>query len=116
MLGLAFKPESDDIRDSPSLDVAARLHDLGATVVATDPEAIENSRRRYPEITYTTDVDEALAGADAVVVVTEWKQFRALDPAATAAKVANTFLVDGRNCLDPAAWRAAGWEYRGLGR
>ncbi|PPF78971.1 UDP-glucose 6-dehydrogenase [Rathayibacter rathayi] len=116
VLGLAFKPESDDIRDSPSLDVATRLHALGALVVATDPEAIENSRRRYPELTYTSDVDEAVTGADAVVVVTEWKQFRALDPAVTATKVANTFLVDGRNCLDPAAWRAAGWEYRGLGR
>ncbi|KQQ03915.1 MULTISPECIES: UDP-glucose dehydrogenase family protein [unclassified Rathayibacter] len=116
VLGLAFKPESDDIRDSPSLDVAARLHDLGATVVATDPEAIANAQRKYPDISYTTDVDEALAGADAVVVVTEWKQFRAIDPVAVGAAVAQRFIVDGRNCLDPAAWRAAGWEYRGLGR
>ncbi|MCM6763349.1 UDP-glucose/GDP-mannose dehydrogenase family protein [Rathayibacter sp. ZW T2_19] len=116
VLGLAFKPESDDVRDSPSLDVAARLHDLGATVVATDPEAIENAKRRYPDVTYTTDIDEALRGADAVVVVTEWKQFRALDPSVVGDLVANRFVVDGRNCLDPAAWRAAGWEYRGLGR
>ncbi|SMH46147.1 UDPglucose 6-dehydrogenase [Rathayibacter oskolensis] len=116
VLGLAFKPESDDIRDSPSLDVAARFHDLGANVVATDPEAIENAKRKYPDISYTSDVDEALSGADAVVVVTEWKQFRSLDPAAAAAAVSNRFIVDGRNCLDPAAWRAAGWEYRGLGR
>lgn len=116
VLGLAFKPESDDIRDSPSLDVAARLHDLGASVVATDPEAIENAKRKYPDITYTTSIDDALEGADAVVVVTEWKQFRALDPAASGEKVAQRFVVDGRNCLDQAAWRAAGWEYRGLGR
>ncbi|MBO0985081.1 UDP-glucose/GDP-mannose dehydrogenase family protein [Rathayibacter sp. SD072] len=116
VLGLAFKPESDDVRDSPSLDVAARLHDLGATVVATDPEAIENAKRRYPDVTYTTDIDEALRGADAVVVVTEWKQFRAMDPSVVGDLVANRFVVDGRNCLDPAAWRAAGWEYRGLGR
>ncbi|QHF25198.1 nucleotide sugar dehydrogenase [Rathayibacter sp. VKM Ac-2804] len=116
VLGLAFKPESDDVRDSPSLDVATRFHDLGAEVVATDPEAIENARRRYPDITYTTDIDEALRGADAVVVVTEWKQFRAIDPAAAGEKVAGKFVVDGRNCLDQDAWRAAGWEYRGLGR
>ncbi|NQX16107.1 UDP-glucose/GDP-mannose dehydrogenase family protein [Rathayibacter sp. VKM Ac-2857] len=116
VLGLAFKPESDDVRDSPSLDVATRFHDLGADVVATDPEAIENARRRYPDITYTTDIDEALRGADAVVVVTEWKQFRAIDPAVAGEKVTRKFVVDGRNCLDQDAWRAAGWEYRGLGR
>ncbi|PTL74455.1 UDP-glucose 6-dehydrogenase [Rathayibacter caricis DSM 15933] len=116
VLGLAFKPESDDTRDSPSLDVASRFHDLGANVVATDPEAIENARRKYPDITYTTDVDEALRGADAVVVVTEWKQFRAIDPAVAGELVSNRFVVDGRNCLVPADWRAAGWEYRGLGR
>ncbi|MWV60024.1 UDP-glucose dehydrogenase family protein [Rathayibacter sp. VKM Ac-2754] len=116
VLGLAFKPESDDIRDSPSLDVAARLHDLGATVIATDPEAIANAQRKYPDISYTTDIDEALSGADAVLVVTEWKQFRAIDPVAAGEAVAQRLVVDGRNCLDPAAWRAAGWEYRGLGR
>ena len=116
VLGLAFKPESDDVRDSPSLDVATRFHDLGAEVVATDPEAIENARRRYPDLTYTTDIDEALRGADAVVVVTEWKQFRAIDPVAALEAVSGTLVVDGRNCLDQAAWRAAGWDYRGLGR
>lgn len=116
VLGLAFKPESDDIRDSPALDIATRLHELGADVVATDPEAVANASRKVPSITYTDDIGTALAGADAVVVVTEWKQFRELDPAATSELVAQSIIVDGRNCLDPAAWRAAGWTYRGLGR
>ncbi|NQX27274.1 UDP-glucose/GDP-mannose dehydrogenase family protein [Microbacteriaceae bacterium VKM Ac-2854] len=116
VLGLAFKPESDDIRDSPALDIATRLHDLGAAVVATDPEAVANASRKAPDIEYTEDIGTALAGADAVVVVTEWKQFRSLDPAATLELVAQPIVVDGRNCLDPAAWRAAGWTYRGLGR
>ncbi|MET0885587.1 MAG: UDP-glucose/GDP-mannose dehydrogenase family protein [Mycetocola sp.] len=115
VLGLAFKPDSDDVRDSPALDVAVQLHGLGAQVVGTDPEAIPNSQRLHPQLTFGT-LDEALDGADAVVLLTEWKQYRALDPSAIAAKVYQTILVDGRNALDPAAWRAAGWTYRGLGR
>jgi UDPglucose 6-dehydrogenase len=115
VLGLAFKPDSDDVRDSPALDVAVQLHGLGAHVVGTDPEAIANSQRLHPQLTFGT-LDEALDGADAVVLLTEWKQYRALDPSAVAAKVARPLLVDGRNALDPAAWRAAGWTYRGLGR
>ncbi len=116
VLGLAFKPDSDDIRDSPALDIAVRLKGLGADVVATDPEAIENSRRLHPQLAFTQDVDEALTGADAVVLVTEWKQFRQLDPVRVAGLVARPVIIDGRNCLDAAAWRAAGWEYRGFGR
>jgi UDPglucose 6-dehydrogenase len=115
VLGLAFKPDSDDVRDSPALDVAVQLHGLGAHVVATDPEAIANSRRLHPQLTFGP-LDEALDGADAVVLLTEWKHYRALDPAAVAAQVANPVVVDGRNALDAAAWRAAGWTYRGLGR
>jgi UDPglucose 6-dehydrogenase len=115
-LGLAFKPESDDVRDSPSLDVAARLHALGAEVVATDPEAIETARRVRPELTYVEDADTALAGADLVLVLTEWKQYRDLDPVAVASLVGQTRLIDGRNCLDPALWRGAGWTYSALGR
>ncbi|WP_029149326.1 UDP-glucose dehydrogenase family protein [Microbacterium indicum] len=116
VLGLAFKPDSDDIRDSPALDVAVRLKGLGAEVVAYDPEAIENARRLHPQLSYADSLDAALEGSEAVAVVTEWKQFRELDPAETAAKVARPVIFDGRNVLDPAAWRAAGWTYAGMGR
>ncbi len=117
VLGAAFKPHSDDIRDSPALDVAVRLRGLGADVVVTDPQAIENSRRVHPQLTYIEDRDEALTGADAVVVVTEWDEYRRqLSPEHAASLTHGRIIVDGRNCLDPAAWRAAGWEYYGMGR
>jgi len=116
VLGLAFKPDSDDIRDSPALDVAVRLKGLGAEVVSFDPEAMDNARRAHPQLAYADSLDAALEGAEAVVVVTEWKQFRELDPEATAAKVARPVVFDGRNILDPVAWKAAGWTYTGMGR
>lgn len=116
VLGLAFKPDSDDIRDSPALDVAVQLHGLGADVVAWDPEAVENARRVHPQLGYADGLDAVLADAEAVVLVTEWKHFRELDPTTTAAAVASPIVIDGRNVLDPQAWRAAGWTYRGLGR
>ncbi|MCW3493767.1 UDP-glucose dehydrogenase family protein [Microbacterium sp. SSM24] len=117
VLGAAFKPHSDDIRDSPALDVAVRLHGLGAQVIVTDPEAVENARRVHPQLTYTADRDEALRGADAVVVVTEWDEYRRqLDPAHAAGLATGRLVVDGRNCLDAEAWRAAGWTYAGMGR
>ena len=116
VLGLAFKPDSDDIRDSPALDVAVRLKGLGAEVVSFDPEAMDNARRLHPQLAYADSLDAALEGAEAVVVVTEWKQFRELDPEATAAKVARPVVFDGRNILDPVAWKAAGWTYTGMGR
>ena len=115
VLGLAFKPDSDDVRDSPSLDVAARLHAEGAIVLAHDPEAIHTAQRQHPELSYVETVAEAAENADAVLVLTEWKQYRALtadDLAATAGKV----ILDGRNCLDRDAWVASGWRYRSLGR
>jgi len=117
VLGAAFKPHSDDIRDSPALDVAVRLRGLGADVTVTDPEAIENARRIHPQLSYVADRDEALRGADAVIVVTEWDEYRRqLDPAHAATLTAGRIVVDGRNCLDPVAWRAAGWTYFGMGR
>jgi UDPglucose 6-dehydrogenase len=115
MLGLSFKPDSDDVRDSPALDVAGLLAAAGARVVATDPQAIESSRRLHPELEYREDVRDAVEGADAVLVTTEWKAYRALTPEDLAG-AAGRILLDGRNCLDPAVWTAAGWEYRALGR
>ncbi|MEN0069710.1 MAG: UDP-glucose/GDP-mannose dehydrogenase family protein [Propionicimonas sp.] len=116
VLGLSFKPDSDDVRDSPALDVAVQLNGRGADVVATDPEAIENSRRLQPQLTFATDVEEAITGAEVVVVVTEWRQFRGLDPVRARSLVATPVIVDARNCLDREAWRAAGWTYIGMGR
>jgi UDPglucose 6-dehydrogenase len=116
VLGLAFKPDSDDTRDSPALDVAVQLHGRGANVVATDPQAIENARRQHPQLTYADDIDDALRDADAVVLVTEWKQYKQLDPVAARALVRTPVLIDGRNCVDAEEWRDAGWDYRGLGR
>lgn len=117
VLGAAFKPHSDDIRDSPALDVAVRLHGLGAWVTVTDPEAIENARHIHPQLNYVDDRDEALRAADAVIVVTEWDEYRReLDPAHAATLTAGRIIIDGRNCLDADAWRAAGWDYRGMGR
>lgn len=116
VLGLAFKPDSDDVRDSPALAVAAMLRDRGADVVATDPVAIPTARARDPFITYRSNTDDALRDADAVVIATEWAQFRALDPVATGQMVANRLVVDARNVLDVDAWRSAGWIVRGLGR
>jgi UDPglucose 6-dehydrogenase len=116
VLGLAFKPDSDDVRDSPALDIAVQLKGLGAHVVATDPQAIGTSRRLHPQLDYTADLDAALRGADAVVLVTEWRQFRELDPEHARALVAHPLIIDGRNTLDVTRWRAAGWTYRGFGR
>lgn len=116
VLGLAFKPDSDDVRDSPALDVASRLRALGAEVRATDPEAIETSRRIVPDLTYVADVDDAVRDADVVVLVTEWRRYRDLTPDDLGPLVAGRTIIDGRNVLDPATWRAAGWDYRGLGR
>ena len=116
VLGLAFKPESDDIRDSPALDVAVRLRGLGAKVTATDPQAIENARRIHPQLTYAETAEKALRDADVVVLVTEWRQYRDLVPEEVARFARGRAIIDGRNVLDARAWRAAGWAYRGLGR
>jgi UDPglucose 6-dehydrogenase len=116
VLGLAFKPDSDDVRDSPALDVAVRLNGLGANVIATDPAAIPNSIRLHPQLGFATDTRDALHGADAVVLVTEWKHYRELDPVETGTLVHQKLVIDGRNVLDPGAWRRAGWTYRGMGR
>jgi UDPglucose 6-dehydrogenase len=117
VLGAAFKPHSDDIRDSPALDVAVQLHGLGAWVTITDPEALANAERIHPQLNYVADRDEALRGADAVIVVTEWDEYRReLEPTHAASLTNGHVIIDGRNCLDAAAWRAAGWTYHGMGR
>ena len=116
VLGLAFKPDSDDVRDSPALDIAVRLTQLGAEVIATDPEAVETARRRYPDVRYSTDIDETVTDADVLLLLTEWRDYRDLDPARVASLVATPAIVDGRNCLRPDQWRDAGWHYRALGR
>lgn len=115
VLGLAFKPDSDDVRDSPSLDVAARLQEAGAIVLATDPEANHTASRQRPELTYVDTIAEAIVDADAVLVLTEWKQYRELAPADLEA-AAGRIILDGRNCLDRDRWIAGGWHYRSLGR
>jgi UDPglucose 6-dehydrogenase len=116
ILGLSFKPDSDDVRDSPALDVAVRLHGLGAAVVATDPEAIPNSKRMHPQLAFTPDHEVAIRDAEVIVLVTEWRRYRDLDPVEVAKITTARTIIDGRNCLDPQAWRAAGFTYRGLGR
>lgn len=115
VLGLAFKPNSDDVRDSPALDVASRLAAQGARVVATDPEALETSRKRTPDLEYVATPEEAAVDADIVLVLTEWELYRKLSPESLSVATGRVIL-DGRNCLDQAAWSDAGWQYRGLGR
>ncbi|MDK8173982.1 UDP-glucose/GDP-mannose dehydrogenase family protein [Curtobacterium citreum] len=116
VLGLAFKPNSDDVRDSPALDIAARLTELGATVAAYDPAANHTAARVHPELTYVDSAVEALRDAELALVLTEWSEFRELDPTAVAELVAAPVVLDGRNCLDRDAWAAAGFTVRGMGR
>jgi UDPglucose 6-dehydrogenase len=116
VLGAAFKPDSDDIRDSPALAVASMLHERGADVVVTDPAALENVRRARPMIATEVDLDNAIAGAELLILATEWREYTSLDPAAIAPLVRRPSMIDGRNALDPAAWRRAGWTYKAMGR
>jgi UDPglucose 6-dehydrogenase len=116
VLGAAFKPDSDDVRDSPALSAAAQLQLQGAIVTVTDPKALENAAKRFPELVLEPDLDATLDRADAVLLLTEWRLYRELDPHQTARLVKERRILDGRNVLDPAKWRSAGWAYKGLGR
>lgn len=116
VLGAAFKPESDDVRDSPALSVAGMLQLKGAGVTVYDPRAMENARRVFPTLNYATSVREACEAADAVLVLTEWPEFTDLDPRTLAETVRTKVVVDGRSCLDTARWTAAGWAVHALGR
>lgn len=114
--GAAFKPGTDDIRDSPALAVAQGLHDLGATVTVADPKALDNARKLHPELDYADDPVAAVQDADLLLHLTEWPQFSHIDPERLAARVAQTKVIDGRGTLDADRWREAGWALRALGR
>ncbi|UZX04342.1 UDP-glucose/GDP-mannose dehydrogenase family protein [Arthrobacter sp. CDRTa11] len=116
VLGASFKPESDDVRDSPALSIAAQLQLQGAIVTVTDPKALANAAKRFPELHYETSSEKAVQRADALLLLTEWQEYRDLDPYELVTSVSTPRILDGRNVLDSAKWRAAGWSYRGLGR
>ena len=116
VLGAAFKPNSDDVRDSPALDIAAQIQEAGAIVTVHDPKAIENAARKCPSLLFNESIEEVLRGADLVLHLTEWKIYRELDPSVLIGLVNNPIMIDGRNALDREKWRAAGWQFRALGR
>ena len=116
VLGATFKPNSDDVRDSPALAVAHKLYRTGATVVVYDPEGMALAERELPEASYAKTLTDAVTGADLVCVLTEWEEFRHADPVALAELVAGRRVIDARNCLDQLVWVRAGWQYRGMGR
>lgn len=116
VLGGAFKPDSDDVRDSPALDIAAQIHAAGANVSVHDPKAVEPARIRHPELDYKTEINDCLRDADLVLHLTEWKIYREIDPKVAHGLVKSAQIIDGRNALDREAWVAAGWKFRALGR
>ena len=116
VLGATFKPDSDDVRDSPALDIAAQLQAAGAIVVVHDPQGIEPARKRFPNLQYQEVVTDALKDADLILHLTEWKEYRQIDPAAIAPLVKGKIIIDGRNMLDRNLWRNAGWKFHALGR
>ncbi len=116
VLGAAFKPNTDDVRDAPSLAVAAALAKAGADVRVYDPQGMENARAAQPALHYESSMADAVTGAELVCVLTEWAEFRNADPNTLGDLVAGKRVIDGRNCLDAALWARAGWQYRGMGR
>lgn len=116
VLGAAFKPESDDVRDSPALDIAAQLNAAGAIVTVHDPKAIANAKKRFPALKFAQTVAECVTDADLVLHLTEWREYRELNPVDLAALVKTPRIIDGRNALDRDRWVAAGWKFHALGR
>lgn len=116
VLGAAFKPNSDDVRDSPALAVTSAIKAEGGHAVVYDPAAVDNARQVHPELDYRGSAVDAARDTDALLLLTEWSEFNALDPRLLGSLVAERNIVDGRNVLDPDRWRAAGWRYLGLGR
>ncbi|MBA3294175.1 MAG: UDP-glucose/GDP-mannose dehydrogenase family protein [Geodermatophilaceae bacterium] len=114
--GASFKPDSDDIRDSPALDVASALQSRGADVGVYDPQAMDNARKKYPELGYCRSAVDAAEGADLILHLTEWEEFRMLEPQRLDGIIRSKHILDGRSALDPESWRAAGWTFRALGR
>lgn len=116
ILGAAFKPDSDDVRDSPALDIAAQIQAAGAKVVVHDPKAIEPAKKRFPKLEFTEKIEDCVAGADIILHLTEWKVYRELDPIKLKSLVNSPRILDGRNALDSELWRSAGWNFKALGR
>lgn len=116
VLGAAFKPDSDDVRDSPALNVAGQIHLQGGQVTVYDPKGMDNARLLFPTLGYAATALDAVRGADVVLHLTEWREFRELDPEALGEVAATRHIIDGRNALDPSLWRSAGWKFRAMGR
>lgn len=116
VLGATFKPDSDDVRDSPALNVAGQIHLQGGQVTVYDPKGMDNARKVFPTLAYAPTALDAVRGSDIVLHLTEWREFRDLDPAVLGEAAARRHVLDGRNALDPARWREAGWTFRALGR
>ena len=116
VLGAAFKPDSDDVRDSPALDIAVQISEAGANVVVHDPKAIANAKKRFPALGFEADIEKCVANADVILHLTEWKIYRELDPIKLKSLVAHPIIIDGRNALDSDRWIKAGWKFRALGR
>jgi UDPglucose 6-dehydrogenase len=116
VLGAAFKPESDDVRDSPALDIASQLHGTGAKVTVHDPKAIENARKRFPQLSFADEIRDCLDEADIVLHLTEWREYRELRPFDLINLVKNPLILDGRNALNREEWIRAGWSFHALGR
>ena len=116
ILGAAFKPDSDDVRDSPALDIAAQIQAAGAVVIVHDPKAIANAQKRFPALQFAEDINSTLKDAEIVLHLTEWKIYREINPAEVKSLVKSAIMIDGRNALDRELWQSAGWKFRALGR
>ncbi|MFM8672812.1 MAG: UDP-glucose dehydrogenase family protein [Candidatus Nanopelagicus sp.] len=116
VLGAAFKPDSDDVRDSPALDISAQIQAAGAHVTIHDPKAISNAQKRFPGLNFSQDINSTLMDAEIVLHLTEWKIYRDIDPKQVKKVVKTAIMIDGRNALDRDLWRSAGWKFRALGR
>ena len=116
ILGATFKPDSDDVRDSPALDISAQLQAAGASVVVHDPKGIEPARKRFPNLQYSSNVLECVKDADLILHLTEWREYRELNPSVVGTLVKSKIIIDGRNVLDRDLWRNAGWRFHALGR